>query len=96
LSGEAVLWLTQNNPITKTVSGVEHTIEVLDVTEAEDACQVKVDDTTAIIDEDETKTINGVQIGITDVRAIHAQLQDVDVCQVSVGATELELENQPS
>ncbi len=93
LSGEAVLWLTQNNPITKTVSGVEHTIEVLDVTEAEDACQVKVDDTTAIIDEDETKTINGVQIGITDVRAIHAQLQDVDVCQVSVGATELELEN---
>jgi hypothetical protein len=93
LSGEAVLWLTQNNPITKTVSGVEHTIEVLDVTENEDACQVKVDDVTAIIDEDNTKTINGVQIGITDVRAIHAQLQDVDVCQVSVGASEVIIED---
>jgi hypothetical protein len=93
LSGEAVLWLTQNNPITKSVSGVEHVIEVLDVTENEDACQVKVDDVTAIVDEDETKTINGVQIGITDVRAIHAQLQDVDVCQVSIGASEVELQD---
>ncbi|HME87287.1 MAG TPA: hypothetical protein VKE88_02650 [Candidatus Nanoarchaeia archaeon] len=93
LSGEAVLWLTQNNPITKTVSGVEHTIEVLDVTENEDACQVKVDDVTAIIDEDETRVVNGVQVGVTDVRAIHAQLQDVDVCQVSVGASEVVIEN---
>lgn len=91
LSGEAVLWLTQNNPIKKSVNGVEHTIEVLDVTEDADACQVKVDDVTAIIDVDSTKTINGVQIGITDVRAIHAQLQDVDVCQVSVGASEIQL-----
>jgi hypothetical protein len=93
LSGEAVLWLTQNNPITKTVSGVEHTVEVLDVTEDADACQVKVDDQTVIIDVDETKTISGVQLGITDVRAIHAQLQDVDVCQVSIGASEVKLED---
>jgi hypothetical protein len=83
--------LTQNNPITKTVSGVQHTIEVLDVTEDQDACQVKVDDVTQIVDVDNTKTINGVQIGITDVRAIHAQLQDTDVCQVSVGASEIQL-----
>lgn len=89
LAGEAVLWLTQNNPITKTVSGVEHTVEVLDVTEDADACQVKVDDVTAIVNKDATKVINGVQVGITDVRAIHAQLQDVDVCQISVGASEL-------
>ncbi len=93
LSGEAVLWLTQNNPITKTVAGVEHTVEVLDVTENEDACQVKVDGVTVIVDEDETRTISGVQIGVTDVRAIHAQLQDVDVCQISIGASEIELEN---
>lgn len=93
LAGESVLWLTQNNPITKTVGGVEHTIEVLDVTDAADACQVKVDDVTAIIDVDNTKTVNGVQIGVTDVRAIHAQLQDVDVCQISIGASQIELES---
>lgn len=93
LSGEAVLWLTQNNPITKTINGVEHKVEVLDVTENADACQVKVDDTTAIIDVDETKTVNGVQIGVTDVRAIHAQLQDVDVCQISIGASQVEIRN---
>ena len=93
LSGEAVLWLTQNNPIKKTVSGVEHTVEVLDVTENADACQVKVDDVVALVDLDETKTINGVQLGITDVRAINAQLQDVDVCQVSIGASEITIEN---
>ncbi len=93
LSGDAVLWLTQNNPITKSVEGVEHTIEVLDVTETENACQLKVDDVTALIEEDETQTINGVQIGITDVRAIHAQLQDVDICQVSIGASEVILNN---
>ncbi len=93
LSGEAVLWLTQNNPIVKSIDGIDHTIEVLDVTEDEDACQVKVDGTTSIIDEDATKTINGIQIGITDVRAIHAQLQDSDICQVTFGATELKLEH---
>lgn len=91
LSGEAVLWLTQNNPITKNINGVEHSIEVLDVTEGQDACQVRVDGVNAIIDEDVTKTINGVQIGIVDVRAIHAQLQDQDICQVTLGATELEI-----
>ncbi|MBN2420678.1 hypothetical protein JXB27_00180 [Candidatus Woesearchaeota archaeon] len=96
LSGEAVLWLTQNQPITKAVSGVEHTIEVLDVTEDADACQVKVDDARSIIDVDETRTINGVQVGITDVRAIHAQLQDVDVCQVSIGASEVILDETQS
>ncbi len=91
LSGEAVLWLTQNNPITKTINGVDHKVEVLDVTDAADACQVKVDDVTAIINTDETKVVNGVQIGVTDVRAIHAQLQDVDVCQLSVGASEVDI-----
>ena len=93
ISGEAVMWLTQNQPITKFINGVEHEIQVLDVTEDADACQVKVDDVTSILDVDTTKTINGVQIGITDVRAIHAQLQDQDICQIAVGASEVELQD---
>lgn len=91
LAGESVLWLTQNQPITKTINGVQHTIEVQDVTDQANACQVKVDDVTAIIDVDNTKTINGVDIGISDVRAIHAQLQDTDICQLSIGASSLEI-----
>ncbi len=97
LSGEAVLWLTQDNPITKTVDGVQHTIEVLSVTEPAVSqtmgCQVQVDDVTAIIDVDSTQTINGVQIGVTDARAIRSQLQDTNVCQLSIGASQIELKD---
>lgn len=98
ISGEAVMWLTQNQPITKVIDGVSHKIEVVDVTEpskstGEVDCQIRVDDATAIIDVDSTKNLNGVQIGVTDADAMHAQLQDVDVCQIALSANEIELKD---
>lgn len=83
-------YLKQNVPLAVTVGGITHSVEVLDVTEQEDACQVKVDDVTAIIDADypssyaSQKTINGVQIGIKEAIGVHAQLQDVDLCDIII------------
>jgi hypothetical protein len=95
MKGEAALWLTQNieNQITKSVNGVDHTFEVLDVTETEDACQIKVDDTTAIIDVGEVKVVNGVNVGVLDARVIFAPNSDQDTCQIVIDAHELLIRN---
>lgn len=93
ISGESVLWLTQNQPIKKIINGVEHSIEVVDVNEDATRCQIKIDDISTMLDIDSTKTINGLQMGVTDAEAMHSQLQDNDICQISIGATEIELED---
>ncbi|MBW3014838.1 hypothetical protein KY330_00285 [Candidatus Woesearchaeota archaeon] len=92
LAGETVMWLTQDVKITRTLAGVEHEIYVVDVSENEDACGVNVDGTTVWVDVDSTETVNGVEIGVTDAKAIHTATQDTDVCEVNVGATELVLQ----
>lgn len=66
------------------VKGDVHTIEVVDVTEAEDGCLIGVDGVMDLVDLDETKTINGVKITVLDVRAIRSQLRDNDICQIIV------------
>lgn len=93
LSGESVLWLTQDQPIEKTLDGVQHNIEVKDVTDQADACQVTVDGTTDLIDKGTQQTINGIDVGVVDVRAMHSQLQDNDVCEITVGSSNIILEN---
>ena len=77
-------WRVQNEIFALLVDGVEHTMEVLDITEAEDACQVKVDNIIAIIYNGETKDIGGVQIGVEDVIGVHTPLQDKDVCKLKL------------
>lgn len=93
MAGETLLWLTQDQVITKTVGGVSHEVKVVDVTDAEDSCGVSVDGDVAWISTKSEKTINGVKIGVLDAKAVHAQLQDVDVCEINVGATELKMKN---
>jgi hypothetical protein len=92
LSGDVVVWLTQDVKITRVIDGVEHVIQVVDVSENEDRCGVNVDGTTAWIDVDSTEKINGVEIGVTDAVSVHTATQDTDVCELSVGASELVLE----
>jgi len=66
------------------VKGKTYTIEVVDVTEAADACLIKVDGALAIIDEGETKTVDGVRIFVSEVHAFRSQLEDKDVCQIII------------
>ncbi|MBW3023227.1 S-layer protein [Candidatus Woesearchaeota archaeon] len=93
MAGETLLWLMQDQVIEKSVSGVRHEIKVVDVTDSEDSCGVSVDGDVAWIDVKSDKTINGVNIGVLDAKAVHAQLQDVDICELNIGATEIKIED---
>src|SRR3989338_915041 len=93
MAGETLLWLMQDQVIEKTVAGVKHEIKVVDVTDSEDSCGVSVDGDVAWIDKNADKTINGVNIGVLDAKAVHAQLQDVDICELNIGATEIKIED---
>jgi len=66
------------------IKGKEYTIEVIDVTEAADACLLRVNGDFVIIDEGETKKINGLRIFVADVRAFRSFLQENDVCQIII------------
>jgi hypothetical protein len=92
LSGDVILWLTQDVKVTRVVDGVEHDIFVVDVSENEDRCGINVDGTTVWIDVDATETVNGIEIGVTDAVSVHTATQDTDVCELSIGANELILE----
>ncbi|HLC46998.1 MAG TPA: S-layer protein [Candidatus Nanoarchaeia archaeon] len=89
LAGETIIWLQQGKTLTRTIGGVEHEIEVTDVNDNENMCGISVDGDVVWIDKGQTQTINGVTIGVTDAVAVHAQLQDVDICKINVGAREI-------
>jgi len=91
MAGDTLGWLMQDQPVKKTVSGVDHEIMVVDVNDAEDRCGVSVDGNMVWIDVNSKETINGVEIAVLDAVAVHAQLQDVDVCELNLGATEIKL-----
>lgn len=91
LAGQTLIWATQNQPFTKTVDGVDHDIEVYDVNDQATSCGVKIDGVLVWLDKGETQTINGVQVGVSDLKTVHAQLQDVDVCQLNVGANKVQI-----
>ncbi|MBI3032912.1 hypothetical protein HYY69_05530 [Candidatus Woesearchaeota archaeon] len=97
MAGDNNQWLSQGETVTVTIDGTEHVIELLDVTEdaAESAgsCGFSVDGTVMWVDVDETRTTNGVRIGVVDAKALHSQAQDTDVCQTVIGATKITLKD---
>lgn len=93
LAGETIIWLQQGKTLTRTIGGTEHEIEVTDVNDNEDMCGISVDGDVVWIKKGQTQTINGISVGVTDAVAVHAQLQDVDICKINVGATELILDD---
>ncbi len=88
-AGDTLLWLSQDQIIEKTVNGFTHMIKVVDVTNNENSCGVNVDGDIAWIDVNSDETINGLTVSVLGAKAVHAELQDTDICQVNIGATEL-------
>jgi len=88
-AGDTLLWLSQDQIVEKTVNGFTHIIKVVDVTNNENSCGVSVDGDVAWIDVNSDETINGLSISILGAKAVHAELQDMDICQVNIGSTEL-------
>ncbi len=94
-AGQTVVWMSEGESITRTLDGVDHTVEMIDVTadatETTGSCGFSIDGTTAWIDVGDTDTINGVTIGALDAKAVNIEAQDQDVCKVVVGAHEIKI-----
>jgi hypothetical protein len=95
MAGDTTVWLREGDSITRMMNGEEHTVEVSDVTEQGTACGVFVDGSASPvwIDEGKTETVNGLEVGVIDARAVNSQLQDSDVCEINIGADEIILED---
>ncbi|PIN79910.1 hypothetical protein COV16_01775, partial [Candidatus Woesearchaeota archaeon CG10_big_fil_rev_8_21_14_0_10_34_8] len=92
-SGEAVVWMSEGEVLTRTIDGVEHTIEMMDVssdaTESAGSCGFKVDGTEVWVDVKDTETVAGVTVGVTDAKRVNIEAGDEDVCEVAIGAGEV-------
>jgi hypothetical protein len=92
-SGEAVVWMSEGEVLTRTIDGVEHTIEMMDVSADADedsgSCGFKVDGTEVWVDVKDTETVGGVTIGVTDAKRVNIEAGDEDVCEVAIGAGEV-------
>lgn len=93
LAGETTVWLEEGVELTKAVAGVSHTVSLQDVNTDQTKCGINVDGTLAWVEKGSTKTVNGVEIGVTDAITVHSEARSEDVCEVNLGASELKLEN---
>ena len=93
LAGETTMWMEEGVTYTKSVAGVEHTVVLQDVNEDQDKCGITVDGTLAWVNKGSTKTINGVEVGVTDAISVHSEAKTEDACRVDLGAAELLLED---
>ena len=76
--------VSSNLPAKKWIKGATHLIEVIDVTENSDACIIRVDNSTDLIDVGETKTLNEVKIYVSDARIFNSMAEDKDVCELVI------------
>lgn len=92
-SGDSVVWMSEGESLTRTIDGVEHTVELMDVSADADedsgSCGFKVDGTEVWVDVKDTETVNGVTLGITDAKRVNIEAGDQDVCEVAIGAGEV-------
>jgi hypothetical protein len=93
LVGENMIWMQEGETVTTEVDGVDHTIKMIDVANDAESCGFEVDGSSVWLDLDDTDTISGVTLGVTEIRAINNDLSDADICQVFIGANELVLED---
>jgi len=91
--GESILWIQEGEIVTKEIDGVEHTIKMVDVANDAESCGFEVDGSSIWIDVDDTETISGVTLGVTEAREVNVKDADADICKVFIGASELVLED---
>lgn len=91
--GDTLQWITQGETITKTVDDREHTVEMINVNTEGTACGLIIDDTTTWVDVNSQETVNGLTVGVTDAKAVHAKDMDADICRINLGSSELTIEH---
>lgn len=94
-SGDTVVWMSEGESLTRTIDAVEHTIELMDVSADADedsgSCGFKIDGTEVWVDVKDTETVNGVTVGVTDAKRVNIEAGDQDVCEVVIGAGEVNI-----
>jgi len=68
----------------QTINSTKSKVEILGVDEQGKSCLLRVGDVTDVINEGETKTINGVTITVTAAFAMHAAYPTDDSCQMII------------
>jgi len=92
-AGETSIWLDEGTTLMRTIGDVEHEIVLVDVQDVADGdCGISVDGVTQWISVGSSKTVSGVEVGVTKSLTVHSATQDTDTCQVNLGAVELMLE----
>jgi len=93
MAGETVRWLQQDQPL----EVGERTIMVVNVDENGDKCGVEVDGVMRWIDVGSTSTFGSgeesITVGVLDAVTVHSRDYDQDTCEISVGSTEILLED---
>jgi len=75
-------WISQSEVITRTFDGVDHTIELIEVSEDELSCNLYVDGSETLIDVGDIQNVNGINVGVLDAQIPD---QDQDVCMFIIG-----------
>lgn len=89
VSGDSTMWLVQDQPYTLG----SHTVTVVDVDAGETKCGVNVDGVTKWIDDGTTQEFGDLAVGVLDVVAVYTKDYDADTCELSLGSSEIELED---
>lgn len=90
LAGKTTQTIAVGSPVTVNVDGTDYDVEVLGVTNDNTKCQLSINSVVSTIDVDNTETVSGIEIGVTD--AAHFE-GGSDSCQVNIGANKLILED---
>lgn len=96
-SGDTTVWLSEGETVTRTIDGVEHDIELVDVdadaSSNGGSCGFKIDGTTVWVDVKDTEMVNGVSLGVIDAKRVNIEAQNQDVCEVAIGSEKLTIVN---
>ena len=87
VTGDLFEILEQGTTVTRTINGINYTININDVSGI--VCAVNVNGDTAWIDQGQTQTINGITVAV-----LSATETPTKSCSLALGATEITIENQ--
>gem|GEM_PF-3675496 len=81
---DSQVWISANEPIVKSINGVEHEVTLIDVPPTEDSCIALVDNEQWIINKGgESRSVSGIKITVLD--AIHTE-GGLDNCLIEIEA----------
>ena len=89
VAGDNTVWLVQDQPYTIG----SNTVTVVDVDSGATKCGVNVDGVTKWVDTSSSETFGDLSVTVLDAVAVYTKDYDADTCQLSLGSSEIVLED---